>query len=92
MPDIDLKRAHRLPPDEVKKRIENVAADLAQRYGLKWRWHDEKTLRFEGSGVKGELTRSDGEVGVRVDLPFLLRALKGKIVERINQKMDEQLV
>ncbi len=87
MPDIEIKRAHKLSTEEIKKRIEDTVRDLATKFGLTWRWHDDHTVRFEGRGVKGELTHSATEVAIRADLPFLMRPLKGAIVERVEQKM-----
>lgn len=91
MADIDVKHPHKLTVDEVNKRIEVVATDLSDRYGLKWRWHDDRTVKFEGRGVKGELVRGASDVAVKAELPFLLRGLKGQITARIETKMKELL-
>jgi hypothetical protein len=42
-------------------------------------------------GTKGEVTVSDSEVRVTVDLPFLLRVMKGTIEEKINDKLNKLL-
>ena len=42
-------------------------------------------------GAKGELFVTDKNVRVTMDLPFMLRVMKGTIEDKIKQKMDELL-
>jgi hypothetical protein len=48
-------------------------------------------MRFERSGVSGELTVTEARFDLQIQLGFLLGAYSGKIVEKINANLDELL-
>jgi hypothetical protein len=48
-------------------------------------------MRFERSGVSGELTVTEARFDLQIQLGFLLGAYSGKIVEKINANLDEFL-
>ncbi len=91
MATIDIKRSHSLPKADARQRAEELAKNLEQKLGIAWRWEGD-AVKFEAAsgaakGVKGEVAVSDTEVRVQVDLPFLLRVLKGTIESKINEKL-----
>jgi putative polyhydroxyalkanoate system protein len=95
MSTIDISRGHTLPKDEAKKRAEELAQNLANKYDLKWSWSGD-TIRFDApsgvaKGTKGEVAVTDKDVRVQIDLPFLLRMLKGTIETRVHEKMNQLL-
>jgi putative polyhydroxyalkanoate system protein len=95
MSTIDISRGHTLPKDEAKKRAEDLAKNLASKFDLKWRW-DGDTIRFDApggvaKGTKGEVAVGDKEVRVQIDLPFLLKMLKGTVETRVHEKLNQLL-
>jgi putative polyhydroxyalkanoate system protein len=92
MATIDISREHKLPLDDAKKRAEELANGMADKFGIEWRW-DGNTIRFDtpsgkAKGVKGEVAVSEKNVRVAIDLPFLLRAIKGTIEAKVKEKLD----
>ena len=92
MATIDIRRAHVLPKEEAKKKAEELAKGMQERFELDWRW-DGDSIRFDAvrgaaKGTKGEVNVSDTEVRVQIDLPFLLRVMKGTIESKVNEKLD----
>ena len=92
MSTIDITRAHSLPIEDAKKKAEELAKGMAEKFGIDWKW-DGNTIRFDApsgkaKGTKGEVAVTDKSVRVAIDLPFILRVLKGTIEGKVNEKLD----
>ncbi len=95
MATIDISRAHTLPIDDAKKKAEELAKGMEQKFGIHWKW-DGDTIRFDApsgaaKGTKGEVAVTDKAVRVAIDLPFLLKMMKGTIEEKVNEKLNTLL-
>jgi putative polyhydroxyalkanoate system protein len=93
MATIDIKRAHTLGIDTAKERAAQLADDLKAKMGITWRW-DGDNIRFTAEsgvakGVTGTVSVTPAQVRVEIDLPFLMRALKGSIAEKVESKLDK---
>jgi putative polyhydroxyalkanoate system protein len=92
MSTIDITRAHTLPIDDAKKKAEELAKGMAEKFGIDWKW-EGNTIRFDApsgvaKGTKGEVAVTDKSVRVAIDLPFMLRMLKGTIEGKVKEKLD----
>jgi putative polyhydroxyalkanoate system protein len=92
MATIDVRRAHTLPKEEARKRAEELAKSMEERFSLVWKW-DGDVIRFDApkgaaKGTKGQVSVNDREVRVEIDLPFLLKVMKGTIESKVNEKLD----
>jgi putative polyhydroxyalkanoate system protein len=92
MATIDITRAHSLPIDDAKKKAEELAKGMEQRFGIVWKW-EGNTIRFDApsgaaKGTKGEVAVSDRAVRVAIDLPFMLKVMKGTIEGKVREKLD----
>ncbi|AKV01835.1 hypothetical protein AKJ09_08498 [Labilithrix luteola] len=92
MATIDIKRSHSLSLDDAKKKAEDLAKGMADRFGISWKW-DGNTIRFDApagaaKGTKGEVSVSEKEVRVAIDLPFMLKMMKGTIESKVQEKLD----
>ncbi len=95
MATIDIKRAHTLSIEAAKGKAEELAKSMETKLGLKWSWVGND-IKFEApsgvaKGTKGNLFVTDKEVRVTVDLPFMLRVMKGSIEDKINEKLNQLL-
>ena len=95
MSTIDVKRAHTLPKDEAKKRAEDLANSMKDKFNLVWKWEGD-AIKFDApsgaaKGTKGQVAVTDTEVHVQIDLPFLLRVMKGTIESKVNEKLNALL-
>ena len=93
MATIDISRGHTLPLDDAKKRAEDIAKGMETKLGIQWKW-EGNTILFEApsgaaKGTKGELKVTDKEVRVAIDLPFMLRVMKGTIEDKVKEKLDQ---
>jgi putative polyhydroxyalkanoate system protein len=95
MPTIDVRRSHALPKDEAKKRAEELAKSMQSRFDLDWRWEGDHILfeapRGAAKGTKGSVEVTDNEVRVRIDLPLLLRLMKGTVESKVHEKLLQVL-
>lgn len=95
MATIDVRRAHTLSKEEARKRAEDFARNMEQRFELQWRWEGDRILfdapRGAAKGTKGTVDVGDKDVHVQIDLPFLLRMLKGTVESKVHEKLDKLL-
>jgi len=95
MATIDIKRSHTLDRDEAKRRAEALARSMEEKLGIRWRWEGD-VIRFDApsgaaKGATGVVKVEVQNVRVEVDLPFMLRPLKGTVESKINKKLDDLL-
>jgi putative polyhydroxyalkanoate system protein len=95
MATIDIRRTHTLAKDEAKKRAEELAKGMESKLALQWRWEGDH-IRFEApsgpaKGTTGTVEVTDSSVRVQIDLPFMLRLLKGKVESKVNEKLSQVL-
>jgi putative polyhydroxyalkanoate system protein len=95
MATIDVTRAHSLPKDDAKKKAEEFAKSMQERFELDWRWEGD-SITFDApkgaaKGTKGSVTVSDKDVRVQIDLPFLLRMMKGTVESKVEEKLAKLL-
>ena len=95
MSTIDVRRGHALAKEEARKRAEQLATSMQQKFELDWRWEGDRILfdapRGAAKGTKGSVEVGDKEVRVQIDLPFLLRMLKGTVETKVNEKLNALL-
>ena len=95
MATIDVRRTHTLPREEARKRAEDLAKSMQQRFDLDWRWEGDRILfeapRGAAKGTKGQVDVGEKDVRVQIDLPFLLRMLKGTVESKVNEKLTQLL-
>lgn len=95
MATIEISRSHSLPKDEARRKAEELAKSMEAKLGLTWRWAGDRIV-FEAPsgaarGTKGDVHVTDNTVKVTVDLPFMLRVMKGTIENKIHEKLDQLL-
>lgn len=88
MADINISRPHTLGKDEAKTRATQVL-DRMKSQGIEGAWNGY--VFNITKPAKGTFTITDTAVQVAIDLPFLMRALKGTIEDRINQELTRSL-
>ncbi len=95
MATIDVRRAHTLAKEEARKRAEDLARSMQQRFDLEWKWDGDRIVfdapRGAAKGTKGSVNVTDRDVHVQIDLPLLLRMLKGTVESKVNEKLDQLL-
>ena len=92
MATIDITRGHSLPLDDAKKKAEELAKGMADKFGIVWKW-EGNTIRFDApsgaaKGTKGEVAVTEKDVRVAIDLPFMLKMMKGTIEGKVREKLD----
>lgn len=85
-----IRRNHSLGTEEARRRIEEVASDIASRFDLSYSWQGDN-LGFRGRGVDGNIEISDDSVEVHVKLGFALMMLQGAIRHAIENSIDEHI-
>ncbi len=91
MATIDISKSHTLSMDEAKKRAEELATGMQSKLGLEWKWEGDNIAFHAPSGAakgtKGTVSVTSSAVRVEVDLPFMLRVMKGTIEDKIKEKL-----
>lgn len=68
---------------------------MQERLGIEWQWAGDR-IEFKApsgvaKGAKGAVEVLGDAVRVLIDLPFLLRAMKGTIESRVREKLEQTL-
>lgn len=95
MATIDITKSHALSKDDAKKKAEELARSMEEKFSIVWRW-DGDTIRFDApsgaaKGTKGEVAVTDKDVRVAIDLPFMLKMMKGTIESKVSEKLTQIL-
>jgi putative polyhydroxyalkanoate system protein len=93
MATIDINRPHTLGADIAKERAEELAKSMEKKLGIRWKWEGSQ-IHFDApsgaaKGATGKVSVDASNVRVEVDLPFLLRAIKGTVEAKVKEKLDE---
>jgi putative polyhydroxyalkanoate system protein len=91
MATIEISRSHSLPKEEAKQKAEELAKSMETKLGLAWKWVGDNVEFHAPSGAakgtKGVVRVLEKAVEVSVDLPFMLKMMKGTIEEKIQEKL-----
>jgi putative polyhydroxyalkanoate system protein len=94
MATIEITRSHALQIADLKQKIDGMSGTLDAKYGVKGRWlGDDMILEGHGmaSGVKGRIVLTATTVRVEIDLPFMLKMMKGQVEESVTRRLDRAL-
>lgn len=87
MAEISMQRPHALEPDEVRPTIERLAKKLSDRLGGQWCWEDD-TAVCELKGARARVGYDADSVSIEVELPRMMRPLKRRLENEIDQYFD----
>jgi putative polyhydroxyalkanoate system protein len=92
---IDIRRPHAVGKDVAKQKAEELAKGLEAKLGIRWSWAGD-AIKFDvpsgaAKGASGTVNVDASTVHVQIDLPFLLRAIKGTVESKVNKKLDDLL-
>ena len=94
MPELKIEREHTLGLDGARLVAERWRQQAEQEWGMTCVSEPGEALdrmRFERSGVSGELTVSEDRFDLHIKLGFLLGAYSRKIEEKIQANLDAML-
>lgn len=93
MATIEIRKQHTLGKDGARSKAEQIANKMKEKLSIEWAWAGD-SIQFEAKhgaakGAKGSVDVTDTQIAVNVDLPFLLRPLKGMIESKIQENLSE---
>lgn len=93
MATIDIQRNHALGLDAAKSKAEELANGMKDKLGISWKW-DGNDIRFDApsgvaKGANGKVTVGASNIRVEIDLPFLLRPMKGMVESKVTEKLNQ---
>jgi putative polyhydroxyalkanoate system protein len=86
MTAISIHQPHALPLEHARAAAQQVAERMAAEYGLTCRW-DGDVLRFERSGVSGQLALQPRQAHMTVKLGFPMSAFGAAIQAKLAENM-----
>lgn len=94
MPELKIEREHTLGLTGARAVAERWREQAEQEWGMTCEseaGQNQDRMRFERSGVSGELTVTETRFDLQLKLGFLLGAYSGKIEEKIRANLDTLL-
>lgn len=91
MPQIRVKQDHGLPIDILKSRLDQLAQQLKEQYGISAEWISDDQAKIERTGMTGKIIFSPTEVNIELELSFILAGLRDKIEERVKRELQKAL-
>ena len=88
MADIHVVQTHTLSREQARQAAQQVSDKLARDYQLACKW-DGDIMRFERSGVEGELTLEAGQAAVDIRLGFMMGMFAPTIQEKLRASMKK---
>lgn len=95
MATIDIRRSHQLSKEAARAKAEDLARSMQERLGIQWRWAGDR-IEFDApsgaaKGATGQVEVGVSEVRVQIDLPFLMRPMKGMVESKVREKLEKAL-
>lgn len=90
MSTITIHRKHNLDDAQIREHLQALIDQFSNEYGIQHQWQGSR-LELERSGAKGYIRLGSGELELELKLGILLRPLKGKIEQGINEYLDKYL-
>lgn len=88
MADIRITRQHALGSEAAARaEVEVLAEELVERFGGRWRWQGDDAV-CEIRGARGRVRCDSDEVTMELDLPLMMRALRGPLEQEIRRRFD----
>jgi putative polyhydroxyalkanoate system protein len=90
MSEILVTRSHKLSMKKARLAAEHVAVDLEKEFDLTYAWDEDGVLRFERTGIHGQLTLAKHEVTVQVKLAFFYLPFRAALEREIHEYFDQR--
>lgn len=88
MADISIVQEHKLTQKKAREAAQKVADAISDDYGIACEW-DGDVLRFERSGVQGQLTLEQKKAEMFIRLGFLMSAMAPMIQAKVEENMKK---
>jgi len=87
MAQISMKRRHALGAEKARGQIEQLADRMAERLGGAWRWHGEQAV-CEARGAKARVFYDATTISIEVELPLLMRPMRGVLEAKLEEYFE----
>ncbi len=88
MADISIVQEHKLTQKKAREAAQKVADAISGDYGIACEW-DGDVLRFERSGVQGQLTLEKKKAEIFIRLGFIMSAFAPTIEAKVAENMKK---
>lgn len=89
MADISIKKDHSVDPGVLRGRLEELAAELKAKYGVRCRWEGSRCV-VEGSGIKqGFVDMTPTTISLELTLGTMAKLFKPRIEQEIGKKIGK---
>lgn len=87
---IDVHHAHALDKAHARQLAETLAEDLSRQFQMQYQWEGD-VMTFRRSGVRGQLTLTQDDLHVHLELGVVLRPFRQRIEQEIRSQLDQVL-
>jgi putative polyhydroxyalkanoate system protein len=91
MSEIQVTRAHGLPPDEARRRVEQVVDELRGKHSISSEWESDTRMSISAMGVTGAIELRPDEIAVTVEKSFWVPISDEQLEATIVRALDKGL-
>lgn len=89
MPNIRLRRRHRLAHDEAVAAVNRIARELASEYGVSIRWQGN-ALSFQRPSLSGRIVVHEDDIEIEASLGMALMFFRQDIEREIDRLIEAE--
>jgi len=86
-----IEREHDLHVDDVAVMSEQIADELANKYGIEWSWQDDRLI-IDHMSARGFLHSQHGKITIQLKLGFAASLFASSIENSISKRLDQLLI
>lgn len=90
MSEVSIRRSHQLGLDELRSRVERIAAKLEDKFGVTCSWEGD-VARLRHAEFNGEVRLGESELCIDARLGFMLSMARGKVESELQRILDREL-
>lgn len=90
MSKVSIRRPHQLGLDELRSKVERIAAKLEDKFGVTCHWEGD-VAQLRHAEFNGEVRLGDRELCIDATLGFMLSMARGKVESELQRILDREL-
>ncbi len=90
MSEISIRRTHQLGLNELRSKVERIAAKLEDKFGVTCSWEGD-VAQLRHAEFNGQVRLGESDLCIDAKLGFMLSMARGKVESELQRILDREL-